>query len=750
MVNRKSKWAATLILAAGLFTFNSGVDLSAAAAPSAGTTRIVTFTSEALTNDNRDGNNDLTYKVYLPSGYDENRAEGYPVLYLLHGSHGDQNGWDSFWATLDRMIESGAIDPVIAVVPSTGNSYWVDSDKFGAYETAVTTDLISKVDGDYNTITDRGGRYVIGYSMGGYGALRYAMAYPELFNGATLLSPAIQNGEAPATSGAVERGAFGDPFDPDIWTAKNYPTAIAEYVKQPLRVPVYIFAGDDDWNHLSEKEDLPADAYKYNMEVQAVQLYQELHRKNLFNLPFDKWDDVPANPAELRIVNGGHDTNIWLIGFEEGLKYMFGKRESGALAPVYSESQYQPTQKGTVATLSAELPSLVNDRTEGSSMSYNVYLPHGYDPNGKTRYSVMYLLHGSGGSATSWNKFWPILDTMIEQGKIPPVIAVAPVTGNSYWVDSDKFGAVESAVIQDLMPKIDRDYKTIAAREGRGLVGFSMGGYGALRYSLAYPQLFGGTTLLSPAIQDGEAPATSGAVERGSFGQPFDSAVWDAKNYPKALQSYGAQSNQVPMYIITGDDDWNHLSEKEDLPADANKYNMEVQAVSLYTKLHRANVFNKPFDKWEDVPGSPAQLRILNGGHGMEIWAPGFEQGLAYMFANGIAAPRQDTTDPSLRPFTIGDGTISSAGGIAATVTVSPTANAVDHDGEETVIFELMKGQEPVSIIAMRKNIAAAEQMTVHFNISGSGYAVKVFVVDKYDNSFTDVGSSLAEPLTLQ
>ena len=750
MANRRSRWTALLILPTSLIAFNPGANISAAAAPSAGTTQVVTFTAPALENDNRPGNDELTYKVYLPSGYDENRVEGYPVLYLLHGSHGNENGWDDFWGTLDRMIESGAIEPVIAVAPSSGNSYWVDSDKFGAYETAVTTDLIAKIDGDYNTIADRTGRYLMGYSMGGYGALRYAMVYPHLFNASTLLSPAIQSGEAPATSGAVERGAFGDPFDPSQWTAKNYPTAISEYVKQPLRVPVYIFAGDDDWNHLSEKEDLPADAYKYNMEVQAVQLYQELHRKNLFNLPFDKWDDVPANPAELRIVNGGHDTDVWLIGFEEGLKYMFGKAESAAVSPVYKAEQYQPTRKGTVTAQSAELPSLVNDATEGNSLPYNVYLPSGYDPNGTTRYPVLYLLHGSGGTAKSWDKFWPILDTMIERGQIPPVIAVAPVTGNSYWVDSRKFGAVESAVIKDLIPKVDRDYKTIASREGRGLVGYSMGGYGALRYALVYPHLFGGSTLLSPAIQDGEAPATSGAVERGSFGQPFDPAVWDALNYPKALEAYGAQSNPVPVFIITGDDDWNHLSEKEDLPADANKYNMEVQAVSLYEKLHRSNIFNKPFDKWEDVPGSPAELRILNGGHDMEIWAPGFEQGVAYMFANGLSVPRQDPTDPELRPFTISDGTIGRSGGIQATVTVSPTANAAGHAGEETVIFELMKGQEPVSIIALQKNVEAAERMTVHFNVSGSDYAVKVFVVDQYNSSFVDVGNSLAAPLTLQ
>lgn len=641
MSRSKKKFAAMLVASAMVWILAAGSIPTHAEKVNKRTTTVVTFASQALVQDSTPDNDELTYKVYLPTGYDKNRATGYPVLYLLHGSHGDENGWDDFWETLDDMIESGSIEPVIAVAPSSGNSYWVDSVKFGAYESAVTQDLIAKVDQDYNTVADRGSRYLMGYSMGGYGALRYSLAYPDLFGASTLLSPAIQKDEPPATSGAVERGSFGDPYDPELWTANNYLTALESYVKQPFRVPVYIFAGDDDWNHLSEKEDLPEDAYKYNMEVQAVQLYQELHRKNIFGLPFEKWEDVPGNPAELRIINGGHDTDLWLIGFRDGLHYMLGSSDSPELSPVYSAEQYAPNHTGTVSTETAVLPSLSADTAEGDEMKYRLYLPHGYKPKGKTQYPVLYLLHGSGGTETSWDKFWPILDAMIDEKRIPPVIAVAPVTGNSYWVDSDKFGAVESAVIDDLIPLIDTNLNTIASREGRGLVGFSMGGYGALRYSLVYSELFGGATLLSPAIQDAEAPATSGAVERGSFGEPFDPERWTELSYPKALETYAAKKLPVPMFIITGDDDWNHLSEKEDLPDDAYKYNMEWQAVSLYEKLHRSNIFGLPFEKWEDVPGSPAELRIVNGGHNMDVWAAGFEEGLPYMFANGLRAGHQ-------------------------------------------------------------------------------------------------------------
>lgn len=278
-----------------------------------------------------------------------------------------------------------------------------------------------------------------------------------------------------------------------------------------------------------------------------------------------------------------------------------------------------------------------DDNAETEELSYNLYLPAGYEPDGATRYPVLYLLHGSAGDAESWDDFWPILDRMIADGMIPPVIGVAPITGNSYWVNSPAFGAAETAVMEDLIPHIDQTLPTIATRDGRALVGFSMGGFGALRYALAYPDMFAAATLLSPALQQGQPPITAGAVERGSFGVPYDPARWDELNYPALLTPYAAQAYRVPVFIVAGDDDWNHLSEKEALPPDATKYNMEMQAVALYTALHRENIFNAEYEQWEDVPASPAELRILNGGHDMDVWEPGFIEGVAYMFENGLS-----------------------------------------------------------------------------------------------------------------
>jgi pimeloyl-ACP methyl ester carboxylesterase len=260
------------------------------------------------------------------------------------------------------------------------------------------------------------------------------------------------------------------------------------------------------------------------------------------------------------------------------------------------------------------------------------------------RYPVVYLLHGSQGTASSWDAFYPALDWMIEQKLIMPLIAVAPITGNSYWVDSGLFGAVESAVINELIPEIDRRYPTQAQRSGRALAGYSMGGFGSVYYAMRHPELFIGAVLLSPFVQDAEAPAGSRAATGGVFvgtaGQ-YDDGLWRASNYPGLLAEYTAKCLPVSMYIYVGDDDWNHLSAKEDLPEDAWRYNMEYQAVKLYLDLKRQNPLGIVFPKGGDATCNPLQLRVVNGGHNDIVWIQGFIEGLQYIERQGFGAEQQ-------------------------------------------------------------------------------------------------------------
>src|SRR5690606_13687352 len=93
------------------------------------------------------------------------------------------------------------------------------------------------------------------------------------------------------------------------------------------------------------------------------------------------------------------------------------------LAPARPGALVLPATAQEISVETTASPALANDgNPETAELSYALYLPAGFEPDGGTRYPVLYLLHGSGGKADAWDDFWPILDTMIAEGAVPPMI----------------------------------------------------------------------------------------------------------------------------------------------------------------------------------------------------------------------------------------------------------------------------------------------------------------------------------------
>jgi S-formylglutathione hydrolase FrmB len=120
---------------------------------------------------------DMHYRVLFPGHY-ENGGR-FSVLYLLHGIYGDYKNWDT-----RTGLENYARNlHLLIVMPDANDSWYTNSatvlaDKFDDY---VAKDLIAEIDKKYRTIHDRHGRAIAGLSMGGYGAVKLAVQYPELF-----------------------------------------------------------------------------------------------------------------------------------------------------------------------------------------------------------------------------------------------------------------------------------------------------------------------------------------------------------------------------------------------------------------------------------------------------------------------------------------------------------------------------------------------------------------------------------------
>lgn len=137
-----------------------------------------------------------------------------------------------------------------------------------------------------------------------------------------------------------------------------------------------------------------------------------------------------------------------------------------------------------------------------------VYLPPGYDKPGNTaRYPVLYVLHGSPGSAADWfagGRIDYLLDTMIGAGSIPPVIVVSPdLNAGADRVDDEPLDIpggpqIETFVTKDVVKWADANFRTLADADHRVVAGMSSGGLGSLLYGLHHPDLFGGVVSIMP------------------------------------------------------------------------------------------------------------------------------------------------------------------------------------------------------------------------------------------------------------
>lgn len=130
--------------------------------------------------------------------------------------------------------------------------------------------------------------------------------------------------------------------------------------------------------------------------------------------------------------------------------------------------------------------SLVNQK-----IGYCIYLPPSYSTSQK-RYPVIYTLHGNGGNEFTCLDSIKLLHQGIESGVWPEMIVVLPNGGRSTFYKNSADGQfpIESIFIEELIPFVDANYRTISSRAGRCIEGFSMGGRGATRLAMKHPHLF--------------------------------------------------------------------------------------------------------------------------------------------------------------------------------------------------------------------------------------------------------------------
>ena len=169
---------------------------------------------------------------------------------------------------------------------------------------------------------------------------------------------------------------------------------------------------------------------------------------------------------------------------------------------VFQQSWAQQTS-GKVVSFVIKAKTLQNTGGENPNRKVSVYLPPGYE-QGSKRYPVIYYLHGFMGTDSIYANMKMILDRGISQKKIRPFILVQPshftLYEGSFYTNSSLTGNWADFTAKELVEYVDKNFRTMATRESRAIGGHSMGGYGAIKLGMLYPEMFSSVYALSPGL----------------------------------------------------------------------------------------------------------------------------------------------------------------------------------------------------------------------------------------------------------
>jgi len=245
---------------------------------------------------------------------------------------------------------------------------------------------------------------------------------------------------------------------------------------------------------------------------------------------------------------------------------------------------------------------------------YSIFLPSDYYTSERA-YPVTYLLHGYGDADDGWIQFGEVnrlADDAIKAGKIPPMIIVTPDGFTSFYINTaDGKLNYEDFFIKELIPHIEKTYKVKAERKYRGIAGLSMGGYGALMYSLKYPNLFVASAPLSAAVwTDNDIINLDEGMFNGLFGNSMGknlkgkdrlTPAW-LSNSPLAIIEKKTKEElaAVSYWIDCGDDDF-----------------LTIGNAQLHIALTNKKV--------------PHEFRMRDGAHNWTYWRTGIIDALSFI-----------------------------------------------------------------------------------------------------------------------
>ena len=263
-----------------------------------------------------------------------------------------------------------------------------------------------------------------------------------------------------------------------------------------------------------------------------------------------------------------------------------------------------PTRPSTIAQTApssgVEYSSL-QSAALGRELKFAIVLPPSYSQDNKRKYPVLYFLHGMNGNEREFERrgVAAAISKLRDEGKIGEFIIVSPAGENSFYLNAKNGPRYEDAIIQDLIPYIEKTYRAVGTPAGRSIQGISMGGFGALMIAFKHPELFSSVTTHCAALFQ-ELPRVSGDDRRAQFlaqligkifGDPPDNDFFKSNNPFNLADSNLAaiKKSGLKIYFDVGDQD---------------RYGFQQP--------------NKSFDEKLSQVGLAHEFHVFPGGHGWE------------------------------------------------------------------------------------------------------------------------------------
>jgi S-formylglutathione hydrolase FrmB len=285
---------------------------------------------------------DRSVTIYLPPGYDVSRKR-YPVVYLLHGIGGtdlewveSKEPWQSIQSLMDNGIAAGLLQEMIVVMPNEHTkrfgSFYTNSGVTGRWEDFTTQELVAQVDRKYRTLATVASRGITGHSMGGYGALKLGMKYPDVYSVVYGMNPALVGwgGDLTALNPAYLEAARATSYEqiqPPSYAA-GIVTVAQAFSPNPQRPPFYVDLPYREANGTAVPAEPAFSAWEANFLDNMVPKYTA-NLKRLRGLRFDsayadEFQFIPPNSRALSLklttyaidhvfeeYNGDHRNRLW-------------------------------------------------------------------------------------------------------------------------------------------------------------------------------------------------------------------------------------------------------------------------------------------------------------------------------------------------------------------------------------------------------------------------------------------------------